>query len=175
VSTRKSGALGTPDLIVPLSRAYDIKADGFMPYQFDVAETNLTEDKWVTAYEVLPSARNVVHHVIIQVHEEVGYPGPGRRNGRLLGDLRPGNGAHHYPDGFARKIPAGARVSFQIHYTPSGQAKKERLRLGLVFAKSSTRNMNRRPPPSPTPSSRFLQAQPVSVELAPSACPLICR
>jgi hypothetical protein len=48
----------------------------------------------------------------------------------------PGNGSCIYPDGFARKIPARARVSFQIHYTPSGKAKKERLRLGLVFAKS---------------------------------------
>jgi hypothetical protein len=46
----------------------------------------------------------------------------------------PGNGSHIYPEGFARKIPAGARVSFQIHYTPSGKATKERLRLGLVFA-----------------------------------------
>ena len=49
--------------------------------------------------------------------------------------------AGHLQDGLdlgvARKIPAGARVSFQIHYTPSGKAKKERLRMGLIFAKSS--------------------------------------
>jgi hypothetical protein len=30
-------------------------------------------------------------------------------------------------------------VSFQIHYTPSGTAKKERLRMGLVFSKTPPR------------------------------------
>ena len=107
-------SIGTPDLVLPLSKAYDIKADGFMPYQFDV-----------------------VHHVIVQVHEK----GSNARDrdegaGGYWAVYVPGNGAHHYPDGFARKLPAGARVSFQIHYTPSGTAKQERLRLGLVFAKS---------------------------------------
>jgi len=128
-------AIGKPDLIVPLSRAYDIKADGFMPYQFDVAETHLTEDRWVTAYEVLPSARDVVHHVIIRVHEK-GADAKDREEGTggYWAVYVPGNGSHIYPEGFARKIPAGARVSFQIHYTPSGKATKERLRLGLVFA-----------------------------------------
>ncbi|MBN8457251.1 MAG: EF-hand domain-containing protein [Verrucomicrobia bacterium] len=132
--------IGQPDLIVPLSRAYDIKATGFMPYQLDVVETTLTEDRWVTAYEILPSARDVVHHVIVQVHE----PGTAVRNvgegaGGYWAVYVPGNGSCVYPPGFARKLPAGARISFQIHYTPSGEAKTERLRLGLVFAKTAPR------------------------------------
>ncbi len=133
-------SIGTPDIIVPLSRAYDIKADGFMPYAFDVAQTGLTEDKWVTACEILPSERDVVHHVIVHVHEKgetVTQRGEGA--GGYWALYVPGNGAVTYPEGFARKIPAGAQVSFQIHYTPSGTAKKERLRLGLVFAKEAPR------------------------------------
>jgi hypothetical protein len=130
-------SIGTPDLIIPLSRAYDIKADGFMPYAFDVVDTDIAEDKWVTAYEILPSERDVVHHVIVQVHEK-GADARDREEGAggYWAIYVPGNGANIYPQGFARKIPAGARVSFQIHYTPSGKAKKERLRMGLVFAKS---------------------------------------
>jgi Ca2+-binding EF-hand superfamily protein/mono/diheme cytochrome c family protein/thiol-disulfide isomerase/thioredoxin len=130
-------SIGTPDLIIPLSRAYDIKADGFMPYAFDVVDTDIPEDKWVAAYEILPSERDVVHHVIVQVHEK-GSDARDREEGAggYWAIYVPGNGACVYPDGFARKIPAGARVSFQIHYTPSGKAKKERLRMGLVFAKS---------------------------------------
>ena len=125
--------IGQPDLIVPLSKAYDIKATGFMPYQRDVVTTTLTEDKWVSAFEILPSVREVVHHVIVTVHEK----------NEKVADTEsywaayvPGNGSHAYPEGFARKLPAGARISFQIHYTPSGTATKERLRLGLVFAKA---------------------------------------
>jgi hypothetical protein len=126
--------MGEPDLIVPISKAYDIKATGFMPYQRDVVETTLTEDKWVTGYEILPSERDVVHHVIVQVFE----PGTQVRDRSeaqgYWAAYVPGNGAVRYPEGFARKFPAGAKVHFQIHYTPSGTAKKERLKLGLHFA-----------------------------------------
>jgi hypothetical protein len=131
-------SIGRPDLILTLSRAYDIKADGFMPYVFDVIHTDIPEDSWVTAYEILPSERDVVHHVIVQVHQKGAAPRD-REEGAagFWAAYVPGNGAHIYPQGFARKLPAGARVSFQIHYTPSGRAKTERLRMGLVFAKSA--------------------------------------
>lgn len=126
--------IGTPDLIVPLSKSYDIKATGFMPYQRDVVQTTLTEDKWVTAFEILPSSRDVVHHVIVQVHEKNEKIGESES---YWAAYVPGNGAHAFPEGFARKLPAGARISFQIHYTPNGTATKERLRMGLVFAKTT--------------------------------------
>ena len=131
-------SIGKPDLVVQLSKAYDIKADGFMPYANDIVETELKEDRWVSAYEILPSERDVVHHVIVRVHEkgsEVRKADEGREGYWAI--YVPGNGACVYPEGFARKIPAGAKVSFQIHYTPSGKAKKERLKMGLVFAKKT--------------------------------------
>ena len=74
--------------------------------------------------------------MIVRVHEkgsEVRKADEGREGYWAI--YVPGNGACVYPEGFARKIPAGAKVSFQIHYTPSGKAKKERLKMGLVFAK----------------------------------------
>ena len=129
-------SIGKPDLVVQLSKAHDIKADGFMPYATDIVETELKEDRWVSAYEIIPSERDVVHHVIVRVHEkgsEVRKADEGREGYWAI--YVPGNGACVYPEGFARKIPAGAKVSFQIHYTPSGKAKKERLKMGLVFAK----------------------------------------
>jgi hypothetical protein len=107
-----------------------------MPYANDIVETELKEDRWVSAYEILPSQRDVVHHVIVRVHDkgsEVRKADEGREGYWAI--YVPGNGACVYPEGFARKIPAGAKVSFQIHYTPSGKAKKERLKMGLVFAK----------------------------------------
>lgn len=130
-------SIGKPDLVVELSKAYDIKADGFMPYATDIVETELKEDRWVSAYEIIPSERDVVHHVIVRVHEkgsEVRKADEGREGYWAI--YVPGNGACVYPEGFARKIPAGAKVSFQIHYTPSGKAKKERLKMGLIFAKT---------------------------------------
>lgn len=129
-------SIGKPDMILTLSKPYDIKATGYMPYQFDVVETELTEDQWVTAYEILPSQRDVVHHVIVKVHEKGSAArDAGEGAGGYWAVYVPGNGSQKYNQGFARLLPAGSKVSFQIHYTPSGTAKQERLRMGLVFAK----------------------------------------
>jgi hypothetical protein len=89
---------------------------------------------------VQPSVRAVVHHVIIQVHEK-GTEARDRDEGAggFFAAYVPGNGSRVYPDGFARKLPAGARVSFQIHYTPAGKAVDEQVRMGLVFAKTPPR------------------------------------
>jgi hypothetical protein len=39
------------------------------------------------------------------------------------------------PKGYARRIPAGSTLVFQVHYTPDGTAVKDRSYVGLVFAK----------------------------------------
>lgn len=129
-------SIGQPDHIVQLPRPVSIKAEGTMPYQFVIAETTLTEDKWVQGYEILPTDRSVVHHVIVNVHEK----GKGKIRDREEGTSGywaayvPGNSSKIYPPGFARKLSAGARVSFQIHYTPNGTATTDQLRMGLIFA-----------------------------------------
>lgn len=53
-----------------ITKPIDIKATGTMPYQFVKTETTLDEDKWVQGYEILPTDRSVVHHVIVNVHEK---------------------------------------------------------------------------------------------------------
>jgi Redoxin/Copper type II ascorbate-dependent monooxygenase, C-terminal domain len=125
--------IGKPDAIFPLSRAYDIKATGTMPYQTDVIETTFKEDRWVQGYEILPSARGVVHHVIVRMHPPGAKVQAGGAEDYWAAYV-PGNSSHLYPEGFARKLVAGAKLSFQIHYTPNGHALKERLQLGLLFA-----------------------------------------
>lgn len=130
--------LGQPDYIVQLPNPIPIKATGTMPYQFVKTETTLDKDMWIQGYEILPTDRSVVHHVIVNVHEK----GSGRVRDREEGiggywaAYVPGNPGQLFPDGFAKKLPAGATVSFQIHYTPSGMATQEQMRMGLIFAKS---------------------------------------
>ena len=132
--------IGEPDLVVPISREYEIKADGFMPYQYDTVKLDLPEDRWVGAWEIQPSEYDVVHHVIVQVFRN-GDKVTRRSEGEAgyWAAYVPGNGSHVYPEGFAKKLPAGATVQFQIHYTPSGTAKKERLRMALKFAEEEPR------------------------------------
>ena len=134
-------SIGKPDLIVQLTQPFSIKAEGFMPYQVAKVETTLADDKWVQAYEIMPTAREVVHHVIVQVHDKGARikRGGEEGDGGYWGAYVPGNSGRTYPEGFARKLPAGATISFQIHYTPNGKATQDQLRMGLVFAKEPPR------------------------------------
>ncbi|HEY7309277.1 MAG TPA: cytochrome c, partial [Gemmataceae bacterium] len=56
--------LGKPDLIVTMDQAFDVPADGSDIYRNFLLPLNLTEDKWVTAIDIRPSAREVVHHAL---------------------------------------------------------------------------------------------------------------
>ena len=133
-------AIGVPDAVVQLPKPIAIKAEGTMPYQFVTATTSFEEDHWVQGYEIMPTDRSVVHHVIVQVHPkgtDVRDRGEGLEG--YWAAYVPGNASHVWPDGFAKKIPAGATMSFQIHYTPNGKKTHDQLKMGLVFAKAPPR------------------------------------
>lgn len=133
-------ALGTPDAVLQLPRPVAIKAEGTMPYQFLTVTTQFEEDRWVRGYEILPTDRSVVHHVIVQVHPK-GSKARDRGEGAegYWAAYVPGNASHLWPEGFAKKLPAGSTVSFQIHYTPNGKATEDQLKMGLFFAKTAPR------------------------------------
>ena len=129
-------SIGTPDQIFQIPQPLTVKAEGTMPYQSITVDTGLTEDKWVTAWEVRPTARANVHHVLIYVYDpnEWGIPGSDERRGHLA-DYAPGWSATEYPEGFAKALPRGAKLRFEIHYTPSGKVTQDQTMLGLKYAK----------------------------------------
>ncbi len=130
-------SIGKPDVIVAAVQPVSIKAEGTMPYQHVTVTTDFSEDRWVRGYEILPTERQVVHHVIVNVFEKGRKVRGGGDEGAegYWAAYVPGNTKQVYPDGFARKLPAGATVSFQIHYTPNGKAVQDTMRMGLLFAK----------------------------------------
>ena len=135
--------IGQPDAVFEFPKPVAVKATGTMPYQNITVETKLTEDKWVKALEVRPSARQVVHHVLVFV-----LP-PGKQDNEAARDVAaeerrgffaiyvPGQSVLSYPDGFAKRLPKGSRLRFQMHYTPNGTATEDKTRLGLVFAEKA--------------------------------------
>lgn len=146
--------IGKPDAIFQIGKPIQVKATGTMPYQNVTVETNFNEDKWVEAYEVKPTAKAVVHHVLVHVIPNKGGLGrllPGARVGvtPTVDDERqgyfaayvPGNGHVLLPPGFARKLPKGATLRFQIHYTPNGEATEDQTRVGFVFAKEPPKHV----------------------------------
>lgn len=142
--------IGAPDLVIELPAAIEIPAEGIMPYQEVVVSAGVDADRWVRGIEILPSDRTVVHHALV-----FALPPEAASNGRLapgvdVDETRgffaayvPGNGAVVYPDGFARRLRAGAQLLFQIHYTPNGRATRDRTRLGLVFRETAPEHVVR--------------------------------
>ncbi len=133
--------VGTPDVVFQIPEPVEIKAEGAMPYQNRVVETTLAEERWVQGYEILPTAPEVVHHVIVKVHPK-GSSARERGEGEegFFAAYVPGNSYRMLPPGFAKRLPAGSKLSFQIHYTPNGKATKDQLKIGLMFAKEAPRN-----------------------------------
>lgn len=132
--------IGKPDKVLKFNRPVTIKAEGTMPYVHMVVNANIDEDKWVQAVEVRPSAREVVHHVIVSILPpgispfERGREGDGVRTG-FFAIYVPGNSQLVFPEGFGKKLPKGSQILFQMHYTPNGKATTDQTELGLIFAR----------------------------------------
>ncbi|MCA9085366.1 MAG: redoxin domain-containing protein [Planctomycetaceae bacterium] len=122
-----------PDQIVEMrSRPFMVPAEGVVEYQYFVVDPGFEEDKWIAAAEVSPGNRAVVHHAIVFVR-----PPDGERPEGVgwLGGYVPGQRLIELPPGYARRVSAGSRLVFQMHYTPNGRQQADQTRIGLVFAK----------------------------------------
>jgi hypothetical protein len=71
-----SWTIGTPDAVVSMPTEYEVPATGVIEYQYFDVPTNFTEDKWVQAIEILPGARDVVHHVLVFARPPAPAPAP---------------------------------------------------------------------------------------------------
>ena len=129
--------IGKPDATFRLPHPIEVKATGTMPYQYATVETNLPEDKWVKAIEIRPSALNVVHHVIVSIKSE--SRGAEKINEFWAG-YAPGNSTWVYPDGYARRLPKGANLRFEMHYTPNGRSTQDQTQIGLTFSEEPPRH-----------------------------------
>jgi len=148
---RDGWPLGQPDMVLQPSRPYHLEADGSDVYRCYVIPTDFVHDRYVSAVDVQPGNRAVVHHVIAFIdgsgasakldgHEkEPGYTsfgGVGFTPTGSLGGWAPGMTAHALPDGVATAVPAGARIVLQVHYHKDGKPETDFSRIGLYFAKT---------------------------------------
>ena len=143
-------ALGKPDMVLEPSRPYHVDADGGDVYRCYVIPTDFTQDRYVSAVDVQPGNRAVVHHVIAFIdgdnksanldgHEkEPGYTsfgGVGFTPTGALGGWAPGITAHYLPAGVATQVPKGARIVLQVHYHKDGKPETDLSRVGIYFSK----------------------------------------
>jgi len=124
-----------PDLILNMrDKPFSVPATGVVDYQYFAIDSGLTEDKWIQAFEIQPGNRSVVHHILVFAQDPKGKKELHGERGYLAGYV-PGTRVIPFPKGMAKKIEAGSRIIFQVHYTPVGTAEQDTSRIGLVFAK----------------------------------------
>lgn len=128
-----------PDFVVPMSdSAYPVPSQGVINYQYFRADLKNDQELWVKGMEIVPGARDVVHHVLVFVRPK------GSRK-RDLGGARsflagyvPGTRAELMPPGYAKRIPANSELIFQIHYTPNGKATEDLSKIGFLFTDANS-------------------------------------
>ncbi|HUG68456.1 MAG TPA: redoxin domain-containing protein [Pirellulaceae bacterium] len=133
--------IGEPDLIVKMSsKPFKVPAEGEVRYQYFSVDPGFTEDKWIQAAECRPGNRAVVHHIIVAAGspEQAGRRAHGNLGSDWLSASAPGARPLVLPVGMAKRIPAGSRLVFQMHYTPNGTAQEDLSSIGLIFADPRT-------------------------------------
>jgi len=129
--------IGKPDVIFELPEEQTISASGVVPYLYFRTPTNFKEDVWVQAAEGRPGNRGVVHHIVVSIADPRTKDRPASRafgESILVGEA-PGDIPLVLPPGVAKRIPAGAELIWQMHYTPNGKEAKDRSQVGLIFYK----------------------------------------
>jgi thiol-disulfide isomerase/thioredoxin len=110
---------------------FAVPADGTIEYQYFVVDPQFKEDRWVNSAELIPGDRSVVHHGIVFIRAPDGQ----RLDGvGWLTAYVPGQRIPHSPTYRARRVPAGSKLVFQMHYTPNGKATEDLTRLDLRFS-----------------------------------------
>jgi len=160
--TYKEGwQLGEPDLVLKFPEELVVGGSGRDLFRCVVMPTNLTEDKFVMAYEVRPSNRRVVHHTLNfidttgqgrkledkekernkKADEQDHGPGYSVSMGigftprMAIGGWAPGQNPKPLPDGVGYYLPKGSDVVVQMHYHRTGKEERDRTRIGFYFAK----------------------------------------
>jgi hypothetical protein len=122
--------IGKPDLIVSMPVTYTVKPANSDWWGNFVADSGLTEDRYIKAVETKPSPGGgirIVHHAVTSlVYDD-------RPEGGTLNEYAVGKNGDVYPEGSGKLIKAGARIRFNMHYHAIGETITDRTAVAFVF------------------------------------------
>ena len=141
-----------PDLIIEMPRGFDVPATGTVAYKNILVKVNFPEDVWISAAEMRPGDRRVLHHgrVLVrppgaefmrdavpgEAYDTTSLAVVGKESPETLAKFNPGLGPQEFDQlESAKFVPKGSDLVFNLHYTAIGTAATDRSRVGLVFAK----------------------------------------
>jgi mono/diheme cytochrome c family protein len=130
--------IGEPDLVLSTD-AFDLPADGDVPYKYVILPHVFLNETWVQGVQILPDNPKVVHHC------NLAYASLGRGfdESNFVTGLVPGNGPMRLADGVAYRIPPASALGLQIHFVTTGKPEKCRLRVGVRYASGAVKKQLR--------------------------------
>jgi len=158
--------LGDPDVLLTVPQSYTPPADVTDTYRcFVLPETGFTQDTFLSAVDLRPGYRKIVHHVLIftdstgtaakkdgqdgsQGYDCFGGPGIPVDTTNLLSALdalggvagwAPGTRPHFLPDGVGLLIPNRSRIVMQVHYHPNGVTGEDQTQVGLYLMRTEVK------------------------------------
>jgi mono/diheme cytochrome c family protein len=150
--------LGPPDATLSMLQPFTPPAGAGDVYRCFIIPTGLHETRMLSAIDLMPGSRAIVHHVLLFQDTQgradaldyrdgqPGYPcfgGPGIPFGDNLfnaltaglGGWAPGQRAQHLPEGVGIQLHKDARIIMQVHYSPRDGGDADQTRIGLYFSK----------------------------------------
>lgn len=136
----KQWRIGKPDKVYYMAESFLVPKDGTVEYKYFEIPTDFKEDKWIVAMEAHPGAPEVVHHILAFIVDPKNGRGKtdqlGLEDGFLCATV-PGDTPSIFPKGCAKRLPAGAKIVLQMHYTTNGKPQRDRSAIGLKFSKGA--------------------------------------
>ena len=126
-------ALGKPDAVLRLPKAESIPATGVLGYRHIRVVNPFTNDVWIAGIDIKPGNRKVVHHAILYAFWP-GCPDDGTGQGVHFHGWAPGTPPARYPEGVAKRLPAGTELSLEMHYTTCGSEQTDQTEVALYLA-----------------------------------------
>ncbi len=143
--------LGPPDLVVHVTKPYQLYADGPEVFWNFIIPVPITSTKWVRAIEVRPGNPRVFHHANVIIdrsgsarrHEQTpgaGFPGMDLTveestfdpDGHFL-SWKPGSAPMTEPDGMAWRADPGMDLVLNTHLRPTGKIETVNPEIGIYF------------------------------------------
>jgi hypothetical protein len=126
--------LGKPDVVVKLP-SFAVPAGGTVAYQRMQVENPFPGDAWLRAVAFKPGERSVLHHITSGYVADPEAP-KAKIPASSVGSFVPGAGIQVYNDGTGAPVPKGGKLSYSMHYTPTGKAATDSTQIGYYLLKT---------------------------------------
>ncbi|TAH19902.1 MAG: hypothetical protein EAZ08_07515 [Cytophagales bacterium] len=143
--------LPKPDLVLTMTKPYNLPADNSEDFRFFSIPTNLPKDTYISAVEFVAGNKQRVHHsrVMIDSTNKIrGIDGISEADPAVykfqtvpLADefmygWVPGNLPVFFPEGIGKKLPKNADLILNMHYAPSPLKETDQSTVRFYFAKT---------------------------------------